>query len=72
MRIHGIHLRGLSAPAGDHPLALDPGYTVVRLSDAKAARGFIELIEALLYPSSDDVAARVARCSRSRSAAMPT
>ena len=61
MRIHGIHLRGLSAPAGDHPLALDPGYTVVRLSDAKAARGFIELIEALLYPSSDDVAARDAR-----------
>ena len=61
MRIHGIHLRGLSAPAGDHPLGLDPGYTVVRLADAKAARGFLELIEALLYPSSDDVAARDTR-----------
>ncbi|HXZ86020.1 MAG TPA: hypothetical protein VEI82_11080, partial [Myxococcota bacterium] len=61
MRIHGIHLRGLSAPAGDHPLGLDPGYTVVRLADVKSARGFLELIEALLYPSSEGVAARDSR-----------
>jgi len=55
MRIHGIHLRGLSAPAGDHPLGLDPGYTVVRFSDAPLARRFIELIQALLYPSTDSI-----------------
>ncbi|HTO70239.1 MAG TPA: hypothetical protein VMR31_10300 [Myxococcota bacterium] len=61
MRIHGIHLRGLSAPAGDHPLGLDPGYTVVCLPDAAEARRFLELIEALLYPSSDDVASRDTR-----------
>jgi len=61
MRIHGIHLRGLSAPAGDHPLGLDPGYTVVCLHDAAAARHFIELIQALLYPATDQVARRDSR-----------
>jgi hypothetical protein len=55
MRIHGIHLRGLSAPAGDHPLGLDPGYTVVRFPDASLARRFIELIQALLYPSTESI-----------------
>lgn len=61
MRIHGIHLRGLSAPAGDHPLGLDPGYTVVRFPDAVSARRFIELIQALLYPSSESIARRDSR-----------
>ncbi len=61
MRIHGIHLRGLSAPAGDHPLGLDPGYTVVRFPDAPLARRFIELIQALLYPSTDSIAQRDSR-----------
>jgi hypothetical protein len=61
MRIHGIHLRGLSAPAGDHPLGLDPGYTVVRLPDAPSARRFVELIQALLYPSTDSIAERDSR-----------
>jgi hypothetical protein len=61
MRIHGIHLRGLSAPAGDHPLGLDPGYTVVRFGDAAAARRFIELIQALLYPASDEITRRDSR-----------
>ena len=61
MRIHGIHLRGLSAPAGDHPLGLDPGYTVVRLADAQSARRLVELMQALLYPASDAVASRDAR-----------
>ncbi|HKC50862.1 MAG TPA: hypothetical protein VKF60_08720, partial [Myxococcota bacterium] len=55
MRIHGIHLRGLSAPAGDHPLGLDPGYTVVCFQDASLARRFIELIQALLYPSTESI-----------------
>ena len=61
MRIHGVHLRGLSKPAGDHPLGLDPGYTVVRLADAAQARGFVELVQALLYPSSDGLAGRDTR-----------
>ncbi|HTO06333.1 MAG TPA: hypothetical protein VMR86_04680 [Myxococcota bacterium] len=61
MRIHGIHLRGLSAPAGDHPLGLDPGYTAVRFRDAGAARRFIELLQALLYPASDEIARRDSR-----------
>ena len=61
MRIHGIHLRGLSAPAGDHPLGLDPGYTVVRFDDAAAARRFVELIQALLYPSTESVSQRDSR-----------
>ena len=61
MRIHGIHLRGLSAPAGDHPLGLDPGYTVVRFGEAASARRFIELIQALLYPASDEITRRDSR-----------
>ncbi|MFI5314373.1 MAG: hypothetical protein ACHQ6T_01620 [Myxococcota bacterium] len=61
MRIHGVHLRGLSAPAGDHPLGLDPGYTVVCLRDAASARGFIELIQALLYPGTEEIARRDSR-----------
>ncbi len=61
MRIHGIHLRGLSAPAGDHPLGLDPGYTVVRFPEAASARRFIELLQALLYPSTESVAQRESR-----------
>jgi hypothetical protein len=61
MRVHGIHLRGLSAPAGDHPLGLDPGYTVVRLGDASAARRFLELIQALLYPATEQISRRDSR-----------
>src|SRR5262247_3528968 len=61
MRIHGIHLRGLSAPAGDHPLGLDPGYTVVRFPEAASARRFVELIQALLYPNTESVSARDSR-----------
>ena len=61
MRIHGVHLRGLSALAGDHPLGLDPGYTVVRLPDAAQARGFVELVQSLLYPSSEGLANRDTR-----------
>jgi hypothetical protein len=61
MRIHGIHLRGLSAPPGDHPLGLDPAYTIVRLPDAASARGFVELIQALLYPASEQLLERDTR-----------
>jgi hypothetical protein len=61
MRVHGIHLRGLSAPSGDHPLGLDPGYTVVRFADDASARRFLELMQALLYPASDQVARRDSR-----------
>ena len=56
MRIHGIQLRGLTVPSGDHQLALDPGYTVLRLSDPGAARRFVALARALLYPESEHLA----------------
>jgi hypothetical protein len=56
MRIHGIQLRGLTAPAGDHQLGLDPGYTVLRLSDPDSARRFVALTRALLHPESERAA----------------
>ena len=52
MRIHGIQLRGLSAPTGDHQLGLDPGYTVLRISDPEAARSALRVARALLHPES--------------------
>ncbi len=52
MRIHGIQLRGLTVPTGDHQLGLDPGYTVLRLSQPEAARRFVALVNALLHPES--------------------
>ncbi len=52
MRIHGIQLRGLSAPTGDHQLGLDPGYTVLRVSDPQAARSVVAIARALLHPES--------------------
>ncbi len=53
MRIHGIQLRGLTAPAGDHQLGLDPGYTVLRLPDPDSARRLVALARALLHPESE-------------------
>ncbi|MEX2206947.1 MAG: hypothetical protein WEF50_12030 [Myxococcota bacterium] len=52
MRIHGIQLRGLTAPTGDHQLALDPGYTVVRCAEPATARSVLQLVRALLHPES--------------------
>ncbi len=52
MRIHGIQLRGLSAPTGDHQLGLDPGYTVLRIADPAAARRALGVVRALLHPES--------------------
>lgn len=60
MRIHGIQLRGLTAPTGDHQLGLDPGYTVLRIQDPGAARSVLGLVRALLHPES----ARAAQCDR--------
>jgi len=56
MRIHGIQLRGLSAPTGDHQLGLDPGYTVLRLSDLPTARKLVAITCALLHPESERAA----------------
>jgi hypothetical protein len=52
MRIHRIQLRGLTAPTGDHQLGLDPGYTVLRVSEPDSARRFVALACALLHPES--------------------
>lgn len=56
MRVHGIQLRGLTSPTGDHQLGLDPGYTVLRLSDPPAARTLVALARALLHPESEGAA----------------
>jgi hypothetical protein len=52
MKIHGIQLRGLTAPSGDHQLGLDPGYTVLRFSEPDSARRFVAVACALLHPES--------------------
>ena len=57
MRIHGIQLRGLSAPTGDHQLGLDPGYTVLRHGDPQSARRALAVVRALLHPASTRAAA---------------
>ncbi len=56
MRVHGIQLRGLTSPSGDHQLALDPGYTVLRVSEPETARRLLALTRALLHPESARVA----------------
>ena len=55
MRIHGIQLRGLTAPTGDHQLGLDPGYTVLRVSEPDSARRLVAVACALLHPESKRV-----------------
>ncbi len=57
MRIHGIQLRGLTAPTGDHQLGLDPGYTVLRSADPASARNLLALVRALFHPESARVVA---------------
>lgn len=54
MRIHGIQLRGLTSPSGDHQLVLDPGYTVLRGSGPDAARSLFALIRGLLHPECNE------------------
>lgn len=54
MRIHGIQLRGLTSPTGDHQLVLDPGYTVLRGSGPDAARSLFALIRGLLHPACNE------------------
>jgi hypothetical protein len=56
MRVHGIQLRGLTSPTGDHQLGLDPGYTVLRLSDPSAARKLVAIARGLLHPESERAA----------------
>jgi hypothetical protein len=53
MRIHGIHVQGLKAPAGRHRLRFDPGYNSVFAPDEQAAAGLAALFCAFLYPRTD-------------------
>lgn len=51
MRVHGIQIRGLRAPAAEHRLALDPGYNLILAGSAEEARTVARAVEALLHPS---------------------
>jgi hypothetical protein len=56
VRIHGIHLRGIRTPRGEHRIACDPGYNVVVASSESEAAALVRLIELLLYPRDDPAA----------------
>lgn len=58
MRVHGIQIRGLRAPAAEYRLALDPGYNLILAGSTEEARAVARTVEVLLHPSAalDEVA----------------
>jgi len=53
MRIHGIHVQGLRAPAGRHRLQLDPTYNVILTRNESGGMALGALLSSFLYPRTE-------------------